>query len=204
MSKAVSATPRLRMLRGVKGPADALLSFWFGTLDAHGRADAAHRERWFRKDPGFDRELRERFGALHAEVSAGAHESWLATPRGRLAYVIALDQLPRNLFRDSARAFATDARALEVALEGLALGVDRALAHDERSFLYMPLMHSEDLAVQERCVALFADFPENRSFAEQHRDIIQRFGRFPHRNAVLGRASTAEEREFLRGPGSSF
>jgi uncharacterized protein (DUF924 family) len=183
---------------------DALLSFWFGPLDAEGRADAAHRERWFRKDAAFDRELRERFGTLHAEVAAGRHESWLATPRGRLAYVIALDQLSRNLFRDSARAFETDARALEVALEGLSSGVDRALARDERSFLYMPLMHSEDLAVQERCVALFADFPDNLPFAEAHRDIVRRFKRFPHRNAVLGRASTPEELAFLQEPGSSF
>lgn len=183
---------------------DALLSFWFGPLDAAGRADDAHRERWFRKDPGFDAALRERFGALHAEVAAGAHERWLATPRGRLAHVIALDQLSRNLHRDTPRAFENDARALAVALEGLEHGVDRVLGPDERSFLYMPLMHSEDLAVQERCVALFADSPENLSFAEAHRDIVRRFGRFPHRNAVLGRASTPEEQEFLRGPGSSF
>lgn len=183
---------------------EALLALWFGPLDEAGHADEAHRLRWFRKDASFDRELRERFAALHGEVASGAHERWLATPRGRLAYVIALDQLSRNLFRDSPRAFENDARALAVALEGVDLGVDRKLAHDERSFLYMPLMHSEDLAMQERCVALFAGHPENLSFAEQHRDIICRFGRFPHRNAVLGRTSTPQEQEFLREPGSSF
>ncbi len=118
--------------------------------------------------------------------------------------MIALDQLSRNLFRDGPRAFENDARALEVARVGVALGADRALARDERSFLYLPFMHSEELAAQERSVALFADFPEQRPFAEAHRDIIRRFGRFPHRNAALGRVSTPEERAFLQGPGSSF
>ena len=138
------------------------------------------------------------------------------TPRGRLAYVIVLDQLSRNMFRNSARAFEGDEQALEAAERGIELGHDRALRGDERVFLYMPFQHAESLAVQERGVALYRAFrdethgalrehlTENVSFAERHRDIIAQWGRFPHRNAVLGRESSAEERDFLEQPGSSF
>jgi uncharacterized protein (DUF924 family) len=195
---------------------DIVLEFWFGTLDASGFADAAHAQRWWQKDAAFDALISERFGALHEAIARGAHEDWLATPRGRLAYVIVLDQFSRNMFRGSARAFAHDAQALEAAREGVERGDDRSLAYDERGFLYMPLMHSERLEDQERCLALFAALRDastgsardraNNSvdFAERHRDIVQRFGRFPHRNQVLGRTSTTEEIEFLREPRSSF
>ena len=174
---------------------DAVLDFWF-----------SHSDRWWDKDPAFDAEIRDRFGALHAEIEAGEHEAWRATPRGALAYVIVLDQFSRNMFRDTPRMFASDRQALGAAREALARGDAQALGPDERSFLYMPLMHSEDLADQERCVELFRELGNAYSldFAEQHLAIIRRFGRFPHRNQILGRASTPEEREFLTQPNSSF
>lgn len=197
------------------GP-EEVLSFWFGPLDPGGHADLAHRQRWWAKDPELDREITERFGALHAEVAAGRRESWLSSPRGRLAYVIVLDQLSRNMFRGTPRMFSSDAQALEAAKEGIRLGEDRTLPIDLRTFFYLPLMHSESLEDQERCVALFEALRNeltgeakemitfNLRFAVQHRDIVARFGRFPHRNAVLGRASTEEEQAFLEQPGSSF
>ncbi|TNF32346.1 MAG: DUF924 domain-containing protein [Deltaproteobacteria bacterium] len=193
-----------------------LLAFWFGPLDEWGRANATHARRWWMKDPAFDEALRARFGALHGAVAAGAREGWRATPRGLLAYVIVLDQLSRNLFRDTERMYAHDARALEVAEQGLTRGDAVDLGRDERHFLYMPLMHAESLPAQDRCVALFAaelaaapeeeraDLARSLDFAQRHRDIVARFGRFPHRNALLGRPSSAEEIAFLTEPGSSF
>lgn len=198
------------------GDADAVLEFLFGPLDASGSSDDAHTQRWFAKDPAFDRELATRFGAVHQAAAAGHLEPWLEELRGRLAYVIVLDQFSRNLFRDDARAFAGDARALAATLDGLERRDDLSLPLDQRAFLYMPLMHSEDLELQDRSVALFtalaAETPpvraavasERTRYAEAHRDIIRRFGRFPHRNAVLGRPSTDEEVEFLKQPGSAF
>lgn len=195
---------------------EEVLAFWFGTLDPDGRAAPEISARWWTKDPAFDEALRERFGALHDEVLRGERDDWLESARGRLAAVIVLDQLSRNMFRGSPRMFAADDRALAMAEEGIARGQDRELAFAERSFLYLPLEHSEDLATQERCVELFRtwrdELPEelrggadySLDYAVQHRDIIRRFGRFPHRNALLGRESTAEELEFLKQPGSSF
>ncbi len=194
----------------------AVLGFWFGDLDALGRAPGERSARWWKKDPAFDALIRERFGALHGALMRGEHKDWLATPRGTLAYLIVLDQFSRNMFRDTARAFEGDELALDAALAGIERRQDRSLAFGERAFFYMPLMHSEELAHQDRCVELFAAFerevaPElqrdvhyNVTFAERHRVIVQRFGRFPHRNSALGRTSTAEEIEFLREPGSSF
>ena len=195
---------------------EAVLDFWFGELDDEGNADKAHIERWFTSDPAFDAECRARFSDLHEAVAAGEREAWLEAPRGRLAYVIVLDQLSRNMFRGTAKMFAYDARSLRAAEAGVAAGEDRRLAFAERGFLYMPLMHAEDAAAQARCVALFEALRDEVSgerrrraamsldFAEQHRAIIERFGRFPHRNATLGRASTPEELAFLEQPGSSF
>jgi uncharacterized protein (DUF924 family) len=195
---------------------DDVLSFWFGELDRHGCADAVHAARWWKKDPAFDAEIGRRFGALHAAIAAGECEDWLVTDRGRLAYVIVLDQFSRNMFRGTARMFACDEQACAVALSAIDAQVDRRLALDERGFLYMPLMHSESLALQERCVALFAGLVEatdaetggrvleQLEYARRHRDIVARFGRFPHRNAALGRMSTSEEVAFLAEPGSSF
>jgi len=173
---------------------EAVLAFWF-----------QDPTRAWKKDPAFDAEIRDRFGDLHTAVTEGQHEAWRATPRGALAYVIVLDQFSRNLFRDDARTFATDRQARDVAEATIAAGHDRALTQQERGFLYMPFMHSEVLSDQDRSVALFDEAPTyQRDFAQQHRDIIARFGRFPHRNEVLGRASTPEELEFLKQPGSSF
>lgn len=174
---------------------DEVLEFWF--------ADPA---RWWKKDPAFDAEIRDRFGALHAAIERDEHEAWRRTARGALAYVIVLDQFSRNMFRGTARMFASDARALDAARAAIAGGLDRELSDDERGFLCMPFMHSEQLADQERSMELFGAFaaPSQLKFAEQHRDIVKRFGRFPHRNELLGRASTPEEIAFLAQPGSSF
>lgn len=195
---------------------EVILRFWFGELDELGRASEATQTRWWSKDPTFDAEIRERFGATHAAVARGELDSWLAAPRSRLAYIIVLDQFSRNMFRDSAGMFATDDKALRAALTGITLGMDKQLRLDERGMFYMPLMHSEDLAIQERCIALFqalasevtgsarASMLSRVGFAERHRDIVKKFGRFPHRNAALARASTPDELDFLNGPGSSF
>lgn len=195
---------------------EKVLSFWFGDLDAQGRADKEHSARWWKKDPAFDRSIVDEFGALHAEVARGDHDAWLESPRGRLAYIIVLDQFSRNMFRGTGQSFAFDPRAVEVVLEGVERGMDRELCHAERSFFYMPLMHSEKLAHQDRCAELFERWRDETSpamregvsysldYAEKHRAIVRRFGRFPHRNALLGRESTPEELEFLKQPGSSF
>jgi uncharacterized protein (DUF924 family) len=195
---------------------DEVLEFWLGELDELGRADAAQASRWFTKDQALDEEMRRRFRALHRAVAVGDRDAWLGSPRGRLAYVIVLDQFSRNMFRGTPEMFATDDKARAAAVAGLDAGLDRELGVAERMFLYMPLMHSEALADQERCVALFSAFLDEApaaakdeianalKFAKAHRDIVARFGRFPHRNATLGRQSTDEELAFLAQPGSSF
>jgi uncharacterized protein (DUF924 family) len=193
-----------------------VLRFWLGELDAQGRATRAQSSLWWRKDAAFDARVSERFFSLHEALMRGEHRDWLQTPRGSLATIVVLDQFSRNIFRDSPRMFASDPLALRIALTGIERGQDRELALDERFFFYMPLMHCEVLVVQERCVSLFGalarDAPEPLQpqlkesvvYAERHRDIVRRFGRFPHRNLLLGRTSTAEEIEFLTQPGSSF
>jgi uncharacterized protein (DUF924 family) len=195
---------------------DEILDFWFGQLDEHGCADPEHAARWWKKDAAFDEEIRRRFGELHRAIAARELDDWLTTPRGRLAQIVALDQFSRNMFRDSPAMFAGDARALELAREGLERGDDRALGLDERLFMLMPLVHSEDIADQDHAVRLVealrdaapASARERAAaalrFAGMHRDIVRRFGRFPHRNALLGRASSEEEIAFLQQPGSRF
>jgi uncharacterized protein (DUF924 family) len=183
-----------------------VLDFWFGPEEARGAA----RPEWFRKDEGFDAEIRRRFAALHAGATLGECEAWRGERASMLALVVVLDQFSRNLHRADARAFSQDAHALACAREALARGDDEALAPLERQFLYMPFEHSEDLADQDRAVELMASldaFPETRGlvrWAESHRAIIRRFGRFPHRNAALGRETTGAEAAFLKEPGSSF
>ncbi|MBZ5714686.1 DUF924 family protein [Nannocystis pusilla] len=177
---------------------DAVLEFWFSPRV---------RPKWFVRSDELDHEIRETFGELHARAAAGALDGWAASPRGALALVILLDQFPRNMFRGTAEAFASDAKAREIAKLALEAGLDHDLSQEERLFLYLPLEHSEDLADQERCVELMRALDETplwHDYAVRHRDIIARFGRFPHRNAILGRDSTAEECEFLMQPGSSF
>jgi uncharacterized protein (DUF924 family) len=195
---------------------DAILDFWFGSLDQDGCADSEHSARWWKKDAAFDEEIGRRFGEVYRSIRAGELDDWLKDPRGRLAQVIALDQFSRNTFRGTPEAFAGDARAREIAVDALDRGDDRALPRDQRFFLYMPLMHSEDLALQDRTIALFTALRDSAppalreksagylKYAEMHRDIVRRFGRFPHRNAILGRPSSPEELAFLEQPGSSF
>jgi uncharacterized protein (DUF924 family) len=190
-------------VRAAIGPRD-ILDFWFGPAPGESRAE------WFRKDARFDEEIRERFGEVHRAAANRDLEAWRASPEAMLALVIVLDQFSRNLYRGEARAFAQDAHALECANQALGRGDDLQLLPVQRMFLYLPLEHSEVLADQERCVDLMRSleaFEPTRGLTEwavKHRDIVARFGRFPHRNAALGRASTREELEFLTQPGSGF
>jgi uncharacterized protein (DUF924 family) len=177
---------------------NAVLEFWF--------ADAA-RAKWFAKDAAFDAEIHACFGATQAAAVAGALGQWEETPDAALALVILLDQFPRNMFRGRPAAFASDALALGVARRAIARDFDQRIAPERRSFFYLPFEHSEDLADQERSVELFATRTSDargQDYARRHYDIVHRFGRFPHRNQILGRTSTAAEEAFLKGPGSSF
>jgi len=170
-------------------PAD-ILAFW---------RDAG-QAKWYTKNDAFDDEVRRRFLDLWRKAAAGQLAAWEATDDGALALVIVLDQFPRNMFRGDARAFSTDAQALEVASRAVARGADKRIDPGLVEFLYMPFMHSERLADQDRCIALFqggGGRPDNVKFAQVHADIVRRFGRFPHRNQVLGRATTPEEQAFL-------
>jgi uncharacterized protein (DUF924 family) len=158
----------------------------------------AGEKAWFEKNEAFDNGFRTRFLAAHTAAARGELDGWLETPEGALALILLLDQFPRNCFRGSPRMFATDAKAVSVAEAAIAAGHDLALPEDIRVFVYLPFEHAEDLALQERCVALCAPLrADYLRFAVVHRDIIARFGRFPHRNAVLGRDSSAEELAFL-------
>jgi uncharacterized protein (DUF924 family) len=177
--------------------ADTIIRFWFEEID---------RKLWFKKDPDFDTLLRQRFGSVHQRACAGELLSWRETASGALAEVIVLDQFSRNLFRDSPLAFAQDGLALVLAQEAVRRGLDQQLSPTMKAFLYMPYMHSESALIHDLAVQLF-DQPGlegNLDFELRHKAIIDRFGRYPHRNAVLGRTSTPEEEDFLRQPGSSF
>lgn len=155
-------------------------------------------ERWFRKDAAFDTQFRERFAAEHEAAARGDLAGWQDSAEGALALLILLDQYPRNGFRNTARMFATDAQAVAIADAAVARGFDRTVGDDMRRFFYLPFMHSEQLADQERSVALYRALDgDGLRYAEIHRDAIARFGRFPHRNPVLGRAMTAEEQKYL-------
>jgi uncharacterized protein (DUF924 family) len=193
-------------------PADAaaLLDLWLGPEADRDAPAAEVRKRWFEKSAAFDAQLAQGYGELLERAGRGELDVWAATARGRVALVILCDQLGRNLGRGSAAMFAHDPRALDLARQGLAPEVERSLRGSERYFLYMPFMHSESIADQDRSVELFAqlarDYPslDGRTWAQSHRDIVARFGRFPHRNALLGRRSTPQEEAFLEQPGSSF
>ena len=161
-------------------------------------------KRWI-KDAEFDKTISERFGAVHTAAASSELDYWRTTARGRLAEIIVLDQFSRNMFRDKSTAFATDPLALALAQTAVAVGADAELLANEKQFLYMPYMHSESKVVHEKAVSLFGGLGEYLlGFEMKHKNIIDRFGRFPHRNAVLGRQSTTEEIEFLSGPDSSF
>jgi uncharacterized protein (DUF924 family) len=190
--------------------AQEVLDFWFG---APGSAtDGQPRREWFVKNAAFDAEIKERFGDTIARAIAGGLRDWDEEgPQGVLARILVLDQFTRNAWRNTPRAFEGDTLALEAARKLAASGAHRELAPQQRAFAYMPFEHAEDPLMQERAVELFtllaADHPgfeETLDYARRHRGVIARFGRFPHRNAILGRASTPEEAEFLRQPGSRF
>jgi uncharacterized protein (DUF924 family) len=186
--------------------AQEVLLFWFGGPGEQGK----RHKRWFEKDAAFDRAIRERFLGLYGQAAAGRLSHWKERAAGCLALIVLLDQFPRNMFRGAARAFAADPLALEAARHAVAQGFDRAMSPVERLFAYLPFEHSEGLEDQMRAceltkpLAAFAETADAYRYAMAHRDIIQRFGRFPHRNAALGRASTPEEIEFLKQPGSGF
>lgn len=175
-----------------------VLDFWF--------SDHA-RNRWFERDPSFDVEIRDRFLPAMQAAAEGRLDDWRRTPEGALALIVLLDQFPRNVHRGTAQAFATDAKARAVARHAVDAGFDADWDEDHRLFCYLPFEHSEDIEDQKTAVALFRERSRNPryvDYAERHHDIIERFGRFPHRNAILGRESTAEEAAFLLEPNSSF
>ena len=186
--------------------ARALLDVWFGTPEDPLREE--RRDIWFHSTPQYDETLRERFLADYERAAAGALADWEAAPDSALALVLLLDQIPRNIFRATPRCYATDAMARAVADRAMALGFDMKVPPAWRLFFYMPLHHSEDLADQRRAMALVANLPgrrdpehgENRRYGLPYVEVIARFGRFPHRNTILGRASTPEELAFLGKP----
>jgi uncharacterized protein (DUF924 family) len=188
--------------------AELLLAFWFAPEGPPERDRL--RDIWFRATPEFDAALAQHFRADYDQAAAGVYAPWRDAPQTCLALILLLDQLPRNLFRHSPRAYATDARALETAREAVARGHDRAVAPVRRCFFYLPFQHSESLADQETQMRLYAALPEHpdkAAFVEaarHHHEIIARFRRFPHRNEILGRPSTPEERDFLQQPGSAI
>ncbi|MGJ3245231.1 MAG: DUF924 family protein [Elainellaceae cyanobacterium] len=188
-----------------------VLEFWFGDPSSKDAEYEQRRKLWFRKQETVDQEIRERFESTYERAASGQLDSWHNSPEGCLALVIVLDQFPRNMFRNDPNAFATDAKALAVSQWAIAQRFDQALDPIQRLFLYLPFEHSEQLTHQNQSVEHFArlvnDAPElsdTYSYAIRHRQVIERFGRFPHRNSILGRNSTPEEREFLKQPGSSF
>ena len=189
--------------------AQDVLDFWFLPPDNPDYGQS--RVEWFRKDEAFDAHIRARFGALIDAAIEGGLRAWEATPHGALARLIVLDQLTRNVYRGTPRAFAGDAQALALAVALTQAGQDRLLPPMLRAFAYLPFEHAEDLAMQACAVELFQllsqaqpGFDGMLDYAQRHQEVIARFGRFPHRNAMLGRPSTPEEVEFLRQPGSSF
>jgi len=200
----------------VQAPWQDLLHWWFGQGTSATEIAAEKQRLWFGYRPQQDAEARERFGALVEQALNGDLQDWTELPEGWLALVLLLDQLPRMIHRDTPRAFAGDERAQQLVRDGLAHGGDMLLSPIQRVFIYLVLEHAENLAVQDLAVAHFtalrdiaaeheqALFRDFLDYAERHRDVISRFGRFPHRNAILGRDSSDAEQSFLQQPGSSF
>ncbi|NNL56165.1 MAG: DUF924 domain-containing protein [Pseudomonadales bacterium] len=178
-------------------PYKEIISFWFGEIDP---------AKWWVKDAAFDNLLVERFGAVHQRAAQCELYAWRAVAEGRLAEIIVLDQFSRNMFRETPLAFANDGLALALAQEAVACGADQQLTAQQRVFLYMPYMHSESSAIHEQAEKLYAanGLQDNYDFELKHKAIIDRFGRYPHRNDILGRASTDAERAFLKQPGAGF
>ncbi|MFZ1873067.1 MAG: DUF924 family protein [Chania sp.] len=174
-----------------------ILDFWFTEIDP---------VMWFNKDDDFDRLLHNRFGQVWQAAAQGELAHWRATIEGRLAEIIVLDQFSRNLFRDTPRAFSCDGMALVLAQEAIASGLCQQLSIEQRGFLYLPFMHSESAQIHQQALVLYSELNhrDQLEYELRHKAIIERFGRYPHRNAILGRESTPEEREFLLQPGSGF
>lgn len=189
---------------------DSILEFWFGELKSELDFPSEKSSLWFRGSTETDREIRDRFQFMWQKSSDGAYDTWAKTPRGRLALIILNDQFSRNIYRGDARAFSRDDRALELAIDGVTAMMDRQLYPVERVFFYLPFEHSEDIKNQDMSVTLFtelwSDVPDQMKgsmkeflrYAEAHRDVIKKFGRFPHRNQILKRKSTPEELEYLK------
>ena len=187
---------------------EEVLDFWFGREGEEGYGE--FREVWFTKNPEFDREIRDRFEAIYEEAAVGRLESWKDETRSCLALIVVLDQFPRNMYRGDARMYAADRLAQEAARHAVEHAYDRELPSYGRLFLYLPFEHSENLEDQQRSVRLFEGLAAEMGsddllgYALRHKEIVERFGRFPHRNEILGRQTTPEEAEFLEGPNSSF
>lgn len=195
---------------------DEILTYWYGDAQAD-TAASLHPTVWFQGGEHVDREILERFGSLIEEAGLGRLESWKATPRGRIAWTILLDQFTRNAYRDSARMYVFDTIALQSTREAIALGQHREMPLVHRMFLYLPLEHSEELHAQEECVALYEELAVDArgseieamvanmvDFAHRHERVVRRFGRYPHRNELLSRRSTEEELAFLDSPEAPF
>lgn len=188
--------------------ANEILDFWFGSSDQpdYGKP----RKVWFAKEPKFDEELRSRFLTDYEKAAGGHLDEWKDSPLDCLALILLLDQFPRNIFRETPQAFATDWEALSNAHQAIALGYDRKLLNVQRWFVYLPFEHSENIDHQRQSVKLFQKLSGDKESAKaiesaiRHRSVIERFGRFPHRNIILGRPSTPEEKEFLKEPGARF
>jgi uncharacterized protein (DUF924 family) len=195
---------------------DGILSFWFGPIKQDGTWSDYYAKRWFSSDPEFDDQIKLLFERDVENAALGRFQDWKECPKGRLALILLLDQFPRNLYRGTARAFAYDKRALALCLEGIELGQDKKLAPIQQQFFYMPLMHAEEKAIQDKSIEIFQTlsirvpfkqkeyFENTLRFATLHHHIVQQFGRFPHRNSILGRTSTQEEQEYLNESNQSF
>ncbi|MGB5959664.1 MAG: DUF924 family protein [Coleofasciculaceae cyanobacterium] len=188
--------------------AKEILDFWFGTPD---NADyEQQRKIWFTKNPEFDEEVRSHFTSQYQQAATGQLDDWKTSPQGCLALIILLDQFPRNMFRGQLKAFATDSQALAYAQHAITQGFDQELLPLQRWFVYMPFEHSENIEHQYQSLELFKklrdqeNLTEPLDYANRHFKVIERFGRYPHRNEILGRETTPEEAEFLKQPGSSF
>jgi len=179
--------------------AEDILQFWFDDIE---------HSCWFKKDPAFDRELERRFGDVLTRASGDSLNQWCDTPRGTLALIIVLDQFSRNIYRDTPRAFEADPRALQLTLDGIQKGVDEQLTAEQRSFFYLPLRHAESLAMQKLGLARTRELNDagygTDKYALNHLALIERFGRFPHRNKILGRRNTDEEESYLNGDAVGF
>jgi uncharacterized protein (DUF924 family) len=195
----------------VQPSAHQVLTFWFDDPTAPDSEYGQQRRIWFQKDPDFDSQIREHFLSTYEQARRGEHDDWQTAPNTALALILVLDQFPRNMFRGTAKSFETDGQALQIAQAAIAQGYDQALLPVERMFFYLPFEHSEHIDHQHQAVALFEalvavapDLQATLDYAYRHRDVIARFNRFPHRNAILGRGSTPAEKAFLQEPGSRF